>query len=295
MYKGATFNRKTGKWKAVITVSGKKMDLGDFDDAKTASDAYFAAKTVYADQQYKRKPRSGNSLEATVSTGGGNHGPASKSGKGTTLSQADDSMEEVAIPAMVIDLDASSSDDEASVPSTSSDNNSSSSSSASDRRVSAKYKGVIQEGPGATLWEAVVSVNGKEISGGEYDTEEEAARAYDALARMYLGEDATTNFPQDAYTSWVPPEQVAHTGQIEAKPGVALSLEEVMEALRQERGVNVAAVDLRGKSDLAEALVFVTGTSVAHMRRMADTISRAVSGYRGGDANVSVEALFTAV
>jgi DNA gyrase subunit A len=34
------------------------------------------------------------------------------------------------------------------------------------------------------MWEAVITVNGREISGGEYETEEEAARAYDALVRM---------------------------------------------------------------------------------------------------------------
>jgi hypothetical protein len=46
------------------------------------------------------------------------------------------------------------------------------------------YMGVIQEGD-TTLWEAVITVNGKDISGGEYETELEAAKAYDALARMY--------------------------------------------------------------------------------------------------------------
>lgn len=141
---------------------------------------------------------------------------------------------------------------------------------------------------GMGMYEAVFSTaNGREVSGGSYGTAEEAARAYDALSRMYLGEAARTNFPVDPYTAWVPPEEVVHSGQIEVKPGVPLTVEEITGALMQERAIDVRVVPLAGRSDLAEHLVFATGRSVPHMRRMADMVARAqrkrtLSSHGGG-------------
>jgi hypothetical protein len=299
-YKGATFDKRTGKWRASITVNKKKIELGVFGDAKSASDAYVAAKAVYAGQQYGRGGGRGgrdgsaaakaeadgaasaaSAASATAGTAAAAPGAGSGPGRGAAASAAAAEpaavdVEEVQVPAMVIDLDTESgSDADASTASTSSPPPLPS--GPLPRVASAKYTGVIQEGEGAALWEAVVVANGREISGGEYESEEDAARAYDALARMYLGPDAATNFPADVYTSWLPPEAVAHTGQIETKPGVPLTVDEVVDALKQERGGDVKAIDIRGKSDLAEWLVFVTGSSAAHMRRMADMVSRAVS------------------
>ena len=206
-------------------------------------------------------------------------------------------------------------------PSSSSSPSSSSAAGARTVERSARYIGVLREGPGATLWEAVLELPDdssaassaasasaaaaeapgapaaapavREISGGEYETEAEAARAYDALARMYLGAGARTNFARDAFAAWVPPERaagggsadgadssleaaVAATGQIATRVGVPLTAEEVARALEQERGLDVRVVPLAGRSDLAEALVFVTGRSVPHMRRMADMVARAL-------------------
>ena len=141
---------------------------------------------------------------------------------------------------------------------------------------------------GMGMYEAVFSTaDGREVSGGSYGTAEEAARAYDALSRMYLGEAGRTNFPVDPYTAWVPPEEVVHSGQIEVKPGVPLTVEEITGALMQERAIDVRVVPLAGRSDLAEHLVFATGRSVPHMRRMADMVARAqrkrtLSSHGGG-------------
>lgn len=49
-----------------------------------------------------------------------------------------------------------------------------------------------------------------------------------------------------------------------------------MSALEAERGVDVSTLDLAGKSDLAEHMVFVTGRSVAHMRKMGDLLVNAL-------------------
>ena len=51
---------------------------------------------------------------------------------------------------------------------------------------SKKFVGVwYHMGPGT--FEAVLEHNGQELSGGQYETAEEAAAAHDTLARMYRG------------------------------------------------------------------------------------------------------------
>lgn len=55
-----------------------------------------------------------------------------------------------------------------------------------------------------------------------------------------------------------------------------LTVDEVVGALTSMSGIDVTVIDLEGKSDLASYMVFVTGRSVPHMRKMADTIVKAV-------------------
>ena len=163
-----------------------------------------------------------------------------------------------------------------------------------DIKYSSKYKGVVKEGKEAILWEAIIKVNDRDISGGEYETEIEAAKAYDALVRMYYGHlpniNELTNFPIDRNITWIPPEEIVTTGQIETKLGIPLTVEEITKALEQEKGLNIQVVYLKGKSDLAEALIFVTGRSIAHMRKMADLISRALRKRRLYGIDSTVEA-----
>ena len=56
-----------------------------------------------------------------------------------------------------------------------------------------KYKGVNMGGRGRK-WQARITVEGKRISLGYYKRQEDAARAYDIVARKYFGEFARTNF-----------------------------------------------------------------------------------------------------
>lgn len=66
-----------------------------------------------------------------------------------------------------------------------------------DTAKSSKYKGVsIHHGLHKNAkWRSRIHIEGKEINLGHYNTEEEAARAFDEAARKYHGEFARLNFP----------------------------------------------------------------------------------------------------
>lgn len=57
-----------------------------------------------------------------------------------------------------------------------------------------KYKGAFWH-KGASKWMAQLCFNRRRVYGGLFETDVEAARAYDALALQYHGEFARLNFP----------------------------------------------------------------------------------------------------
>lgn len=58
-----------------------------------------------------------------------------------------------------------------------------------------KYKGVCRSRPGGK-WKVTIRKNGTTKYCGVYETEEEAARAYDAIAKLEYGEFCVLNFPK---------------------------------------------------------------------------------------------------
>jgi len=61
--------------------------------------------------------------------------------------------------------------------------------------TTSNFKGVSWKRD-VSKWQASIKVNQKSIYLGSYGTEEEAARTYDAAARIYFGEYGRYNFPQ---------------------------------------------------------------------------------------------------
>jgi hypothetical protein len=60
------------------------------------------------------------------------------------------------------------------------------------------FKGVNWSGAKTHKWQARIMRNGKRVFLGNFDTPEEAARAYDTAARELFGEHARLNFPEEA-------------------------------------------------------------------------------------------------
>jgi len=58
---------------------------------------------------------------------------------------------------------------------------------------SSKYKGVSYDSD-KNLWRAYITYNGKRIYLGRFDNEADAAKAYDAAAKLYFGRFASLNF-----------------------------------------------------------------------------------------------------
>jgi hypothetical protein len=72
--------------------------------------------------------------------------------------------------------------------------------------TSSLYKGVyfVNRENWTGHWQAYVSVNRSRVNLGYFETEEEAARAYDSAARFHYGEFAYLNFPDEIPAPYTP-------------------------------------------------------------------------------------------
>lgn len=60
-----------------------------------------------------------------------------------------------------------------------------------------KFKGVKYNTACKNKWTARIRINGKQVDIGRFETEEEAARAYDKVAKEVQGDFAWLNFPNE--------------------------------------------------------------------------------------------------
>ncbi|KAK1943853.1 Ribosomal silencing factor RsfS [Phytophthora citrophthora] len=150
-----------------------------------------------------------------------------------------------------------------------------------------EYLGVVFDATKVKKYSAELELEGHIISGGDYWTAIDAAKAYDELVALYCDLDEPRNFPEGdaaetsqesaADVEWEAPEAGnRHADIIPAIPQTYLTIDEVKEALEKEKAIDVYTVDLAGKSSLADFMVFATGRSQAHMRRMADLLIKSM-------------------
>ncbi|KAG7390224.1 Mitochondrial assembly of ribosomal large subunit protein 1 [Phytophthora pseudosyringae] len=150
-----------------------------------------------------------------------------------------------------------------------------------------EYLGVVYDAAKVKKYSAELEIEGHVISGGDYWTALDAAKAYDELVTLYCDLDAPRNFPEgDAMENgqetaddveWQAPDAGnRHADIIPPIPRSYLTIDEVKDALEREKAIDVYTVDLAGKTSLADFMVFATGRSQAHMRRMADLLIKSM-------------------
>ncbi|OQS06704.1 hypothetical protein THRCLA_01271 [Thraustotheca clavata] len=147
---------------------------------------------------------------------------------------------------------------------------------------SEKFIGVTFHESRIKKWSASLEIGEVEVDAGQFWTEEDAAKGYDELVRMYLDESAPVNFkseeedlpdPNSPSYDWSLPDAGSrHADIITPIPQTPMTMEELLPALEREQAIDIYTIDLAGKSNLAEYMVFCTGRTRNHMRRMADMV-----------------------
>ncbi|CAI5734719.1 unnamed protein product [Peronospora destructor] len=151
-----------------------------------------------------------------------------------------------------------------------------------------KYLGVVYDATKVKKYSAELEIDHHIISGGDFWTALDAAKAYDELVTLYCDVDTPRNFLQGDAMEFIPEETArdmewqapeAENRHADLIPPIAqtyLTIDEVIEALKREKAIDVYSIDLAGKSSLANFMVFATGRSQAHMRRMADLLIKSM-------------------
>lgn len=87
------------------------------------------------------------------------------------------------------------------------------------RDATSIYKGVKHSSNKTHKWVANITIKNKSMHLGTFDTQEEAARAYDGAARHFYGEFAYLNFP-DEYHPYQIKKSITHTHNTSGYRGV---------------------------------------------------------------------------
>jgi len=145
------------------------------------------------------------------------------------------------------------------------------------RHVRRGYRGVSEREDGR--WDAEITLeDGERYHIGTFDMDFQAARAYDEWAELL--EIKTPNRSEGA--EWISPgEKESESESLDdifpLYPGEMFTVDEIVRGLEQLNAEDVVVLDLKDKGGaFADYFVIVTGKSVPHMRKMMDTLLRAL-------------------
>lgn len=143
---------------------------------------------------------------------------------------------------------------------------------------------------GRDKFQANIAIDDQIHEIGIFKTKEEAKLAYNEWSNLFLdtadpggarGADPGGADPGGDESSWIEPSKVKRPAfSIPVVDLQQLSIVEVEEAVSQENGDDVSVIDFTvakaASSRVCDYMVFVTGKSASHMRRMAGVLTQAL-------------------